>query len=85
MFSLTTTDPINHPLPHPELLTIHAAVVRIARAAGAANVSTSDDWPLDDNGSNRPVVQGVPDDLGYALREYLNNVNETEFDPCEPT
>ena len=35
-FSLTTPDPLQYPLPHPDLLTIHAAIMQVARAAGAA-------------------------------------------------
>ncbi|KAF8432167.1 hypothetical protein BGX38DRAFT_262241 [Terfezia claveryi] len=33
--SLTTSDPVDYPLPHPDLLSLHAAVMRVARAAGA--------------------------------------------------
>jgi len=35
-FSLTTPDPLHYPLPHSDLLSIHAAIMRVARAAGAA-------------------------------------------------
>lgn len=37
-FSLTTTDPVNHPLLHPDLLALHAAVMGVARAAGASGM-----------------------------------------------
>ena len=83
VFSLTTTDPVSHPLPHPDLLTIHASLMRIARAAGAANMTNIDDWAFDDNGSNMPVLEGVQQDLGYALREYLNDLNGTGLDNGE--
>ncbi|KAF8432374.1 hypothetical protein BGX38DRAFT_1276775 [Terfezia claveryi] len=80
VFSLTTTDPNKHPLPHPDLLALHAAVMQIARAAGAANIPDTDDWPLSEDGSDIPIVQGVPEDLSYALREYLNDFDEAEND-----
>ena len=34
MFSYTTTNPLTRPLPHPHLLQLHAAVMRVCRAAG---------------------------------------------------
>jgi len=34
-FTLATSDPLNYPLPHPDLLSLHATVMRVARAAGA--------------------------------------------------
>ena len=79
VFSLTTTDPVNYPLPHPDLLALHAAVMRIARAAGASHMPDSE-WGFDDDGGDAPVLEGVPEDLSYAIREYLNDVNGTEFE-----
>jgi len=79
VFSITTADPVNHPLPHPDLLALHAAVMRIARAAGASHMPDSD-WGFDDDGGDGPVLEGVPEDLSYALMEFLNDVNGTEFD-----
>ena len=35
-FGLTAPDPLHYPLPHPDLLSIHAALMRVARAAGVA-------------------------------------------------
>ena len=32
--TLTTPDPVEYPLPHPDLLKIHASLMRVARAAG---------------------------------------------------
>jgi len=79
VFSITTTDPINHPLPHPDLLALHAAVMRVTRAAGASNMPDSD-WGFDDDGGDGPVLEGVPEDLSYAIRQYLNDVNGAEFE-----
>jgi len=79
VFSVTTTDPVNHPLPHPDLLALHAAVMRIARAAGASHMPYSD-WGFDDDGGDTPVLEGVPEDLSYAIREYLHDLNGTEVD-----
>jgi len=83
LFSVTTTDPINHPLPHPDLLALHAVVMRIARAAGASHMPDGD-WGFDDDGSDAQVLEGVPEDLSYAIREYLSDVNGTEFDDHLP-
>ena len=79
VFSITTTDPVNHPLPHPDILALRAAVMRIARAAGASHMPDSD-WGFDDDGGDAPVFEGVPEDLSYAIGEYLNDVNGTEFE-----
>ncbi|RPB19111.1 hypothetical protein L211DRAFT_853514 [Terfezia boudieri ATCC MYA-4762] len=37
-FNLTTPDAVNYPLPHPDLLRLHAALMRVARAAGATTM-----------------------------------------------
>jgi len=37
---ITTSDPNRHPLPHPDLLTTHSAIMRVARAAGARSSET---------------------------------------------
>ncbi|KAF8464683.1 hypothetical protein BDZ91DRAFT_764022 [Kalaharituber pfeilii] len=35
VFTLSTNDPHRHPLPHPDLLRLHAAMMRLCRAAGS--------------------------------------------------
>jgi len=48
VFTLTTMNPVTHPLPQPHLLQLHAAVMRVCRAAGMAVVGEGDwgssDW-----------------------------------------
>jgi len=38
------------------------------------------DWPFNEDGSDTPGLEGVQEDLSYASREYLNDLNGTEFD-----
>ncbi|KAF8457405.1 hypothetical protein BGX38DRAFT_1157978 [Terfezia claveryi] len=84
VFPLTTTDPVTHPLPHPDLLVLHAAVMRVVRAAGASITPEMGDWAFDDDGSDTPVLEGVQEDLSYTLREYLNDVSGTVSDDHMP-
>ncbi|KAF8416557.1 hypothetical protein EV426DRAFT_417183 [Tirmania nivea] len=41
---LHTSDPISHPLPHPDLLRLHAAIARVVRCAGASGEKQGDDY-----------------------------------------
>jgi len=72
-FRLSTTDPNRHPLPHPDLLTIHSAMMQVARAAGA--VAYPDEFWEGDEEDVTPAVrigsQDHPEDLGYPLRRFL--------------
>jgi len=39
-----TNDPHKHPLPHPDLLRLHAAISRVVRCAGASGEIQGDDY-----------------------------------------
>ena len=81
VFSLTTTDSRTYLLPHPDLLVLHAAVMRVVRAAGASITPNLGDWDFDDDASDTPVLEGVQEDLSYALREYLNDTVSDDHMP----
>ena len=71
VFSLTTTNPLTHPLPHPHLLQLHAAVMRVCRAAGMA-VEEDEDWDSSDGEGRQPAsICDREADLAYTVRRYL--------------
>jgi len=77
-FSLTTPDPLKYPLPHPDLLSIHAAIIRVARAAGA--VAFQEDW-WDSQYEEDLEWQEDEDpgeDLPYTLRRFLEDAVSPE-------
>ncbi|KAF8427938.1 hypothetical protein EV426DRAFT_571940 [Tirmania nivea] len=79
IFTLTTHDPEKYPLPHPDLLLLHAAVMRVARAAGAAPLDEDYDWGTEE-GETRNHIPAA--DVHFRVREYLENL--VESDHMEP-
>jgi len=72
-FSLTTPDPLHYPLPHPDLLSIHAALMRVARAAGVTAFE-EDEWDSqDEEDLEQQQDEGAGEDLSYALRRFLED------------
>lgn len=62
---------MTHPLPHPHLLQLHAAVMRVCRAAGMAVVE-EEDWDSSDGEDSQPgTVFECEADLAYMMRRYL--------------
>ena len=69
-FSLTIPDPLHYPLPHPELLSKHAAIMRVARAAGAA-AFRDDQWDYQyEEDLEWQQDEGPGEDLSYTLRHF---------------
>ena len=73
IFSFTTTDPLHYPLPHPDLLSLHGALMRVARAAGAAAFE-EDEWDSRyEEDLERQQDEGPGKDLSYTLRRFLED------------
>lgn len=71
VITLTTPNPVEYPLPHPDLLTLHSAIIRVARAAGAM-VEEEDNWDWSDEEEERQrTISGCPEDLDFTLRRFL--------------
>ena len=54
---LHTSDPTNYPLPHPDLLRLHAAIARVVRCAGASGEKQGDDYCGEDDESEAPALE----------------------------
>jgi len=77
IFTLTTHNPETHPLPHPDLLLLHAAVMRVARAAGAAPLEEDYDWDTEDE--TRSHIPAA--DVSFRVREFLENLEPDHMEP----
>ena len=75
-FTLRTSDPIRHPLPHPDLLVLHAAVMRVSRAAGMSQVQDDPEW--DSPGSPGSPDASSPADFNYSLHRFLCDNGEVQ-------
>ncbi|RPB19113.1 hypothetical protein L211DRAFT_843017 [Terfezia boudieri ATCC MYA-4762] len=78
-FNLTTPDPVDYPLPHPDLLSLHAALMRVARAAGATAIEedeffSSDEEELEQGKDGR----STDEHLSYPLRRFLEGMLSPE-------
>ncbi|RPB22960.1 hypothetical protein L211DRAFT_869119 [Terfezia boudieri ATCC MYA-4762] len=73
IFTLTTDDPVHHPLPHPDLLVLHAAVMRACRAAGLSAPEDDEDWDFPEDVDLQSTIQEQlpPEDPSYTLRRFL--------------
>jgi len=71
IFTLTTSDPLSYPLPHPDLLSIHAALMRVARAAGAAAFEEGEFDPRDEEEIEPQRDNGQEEEMSFALRRFL--------------
>ena len=79
IFTLTTHNPRTHPLPHPDLLLLHAAVMRIARATGATPLEQDYDWDTEEDETRNHIPTA---DVSLRVREFLENL--VEPDHMEP-
>ncbi|RPB22939.1 hypothetical protein L211DRAFT_884254, partial [Terfezia boudieri ATCC MYA-4762] len=71
IFTLTTDDPVHHPLPHPDLLVLHAAVMRVCRAAGMSEPVYDEEWDFADEV-----------DVQSAVQDQLSLLNRTSGTPA---
>jgi len=79
VFTLSTNDPVGHPLPHPDLLVVHAAIMRVCRSAGMAEPQEEEDW---DSGERGEVPATPADqDMPYTLSRFLAEETEEIEDP----
>ncbi|RPB22947.1 hypothetical protein L211DRAFT_850354 [Terfezia boudieri ATCC MYA-4762] len=72
--TLSTNDPVHHPLPHPDLLVLHAADMRVCRAAGMSEPVDYEEWGFSRRGGC-PVYgsdQLPLEDSSYTLRRLLS-------------
>jgi len=72
-FTLTTPDPVEYPLPHPDLLKIHAALMRVARAAGAESFQEDEVESQDEGDHEHQQEYGPGEGLPFALRRFLED------------
>lgn len=74
-FTLTTQDPVRFPLPHPHLLYLHAAIMRVVRAAGASAINQNEEQDWGDE-SESPVEScaGNNPDSTYILGRFLDAI-----------
>lgn len=74
-FTLTTQDPVHFPLPHPHLLYLHAAIMRVVRAAGASAMDQNEEQDWGDE-SESPVEScaGNNPDSAYILGRFLGAI-----------
>ena len=77
VFTLTTMNPVTHPLPHPHLLQLHAAAMRVCRAAGMA-MEQEEDWGSSDEEDSQP--SGGEVDATYMVQRYLTELGNSEGD-----
>ena len=72
VFTLRTADSVTHPLPHPDLLTLHAAIMRVCRAAGASEM-VDQGWDSHEDQSSEYHTQDGrgQQELSFALRRFL--------------
>lgn len=70
-FTLSTSDPIRWPLPHPDLLRLHAGLSRVVRCVGAGGGREVDEWETDDElvdeevvGSELDYTASLPESVG---------------------
>ncbi|KAF8451657.1 hypothetical protein BGX38DRAFT_1259469 [Terfezia claveryi] len=73
IFTLTTNDPVHHPLPHPDLLVLHAAVMRVCRAAGMSKPEADEEWEFPDEVDVQARIQDqfLTEDPSDTLRCFL--------------
>ncbi|KAF8424388.1 hypothetical protein EV426DRAFT_665981 [Tirmania nivea] len=74
IFTLSTSDPVRHPLPHPDLLVLHAAVMRVVRAAGMSLVQEDPEWDSPEGSDVSDTVTSV--DMNYSLDRFLRDNGE---------
>ena len=72
-FTLTTPDPVEYPLPHPDLLKIYAALMRVARAAGAESFQEDEVESQDEGDHEQQQEDGPGEGLSFALRRFLED------------
>jgi len=70
-FTLTTSDPLSYPLPHPDLLSLHAALMRVARAAGAAAFEEEGLDPSDEGEIGPQRDDSQEEEMSFTLRRFL--------------
>ncbi|RPB27282.1 hypothetical protein L211DRAFT_846109 [Terfezia boudieri ATCC MYA-4762] len=69
---LTTPDPVDYPLPHPDLLSLHAALMRVARAAGATAIEEDEFiWSDEEELEQKRDGRSTDEHLSYTLRRFL--------------
>lgn len=77
---LRTEDPVKLPLPHPDLLTLHAALSRVVRCAGAGQGYEPEWWEEEDDMDEPRVVLDtmIPKmDAKSRVLEYLDSLQTT--------
>ena len=79
---LVTPDPIQLPLPHPDLLRLHAALSRVVRCAGAALDDADEGFDSDDDGCGS-CGSGVSVDYGESLSGHKGRLPLTLPIPVE--
>ncbi|KAF8451490.1 hypothetical protein BGX38DRAFT_1182407, partial [Terfezia claveryi] len=72
---LHTSDPTNHPLPHPDLLRLHAAIARVVRCAGASGEKQGDDYCGEDDELEDPALE-----IDSMREEEIDSMGEEEVD-----
>ncbi|KAF8446701.1 hypothetical protein BGX38DRAFT_1192771 [Terfezia claveryi] len=73
--TLSTSDPIRWPLPHPDLLRLHAGLSRVVRCSGAGGGGEVDEWETDDELVDEEVVGS---ELDYTASQ-TESVGSEEF------
>ena len=99
IFHLHTPDPKVYPLPHPDLLRLHAAISRVVRCAGASGEKQGDDYCGDEEGENECPLS-VPEEaepewifrgrrsrakMSFALKRYLEDGSCDRAEDLSPT
>ncbi|KAF8451656.1 hypothetical protein BGX38DRAFT_475018 [Terfezia claveryi] len=70
LFTLTTNDPVHHPLPLPELLVLHSAVMRVCMATGMSGPEDDEEWDSPEEVDLQSTIQDqlLPEDISYTLK-----------------
>ncbi|KAF8422265.1 hypothetical protein EV426DRAFT_606743 [Tirmania nivea] len=68
IFHLQTPDPKVYPLPHPDLLRLHAALSRVVRCAGASGEKQGDDYCGEEEDDECPLSLPQEQELEWVLK-----------------
>ena len=82
LITLSTDDPQNKPLPHPDLLRLHAALARVVRCA--AQAYDGDEGEDEEGGEEGPEAEEEGDPIAARNQDHEYDVAQWVFSSTPP-